>query len=376
MIRITSGILSCWKIALIIYKCLFLGQPQQYVQLRQQKGEDQNLEETEWIASHVEVSFQLMPQIVGNSILAIHLKEKLVILVKYAYGTRIKNQEMREPQSGNVTHQESCWEVLTTPWKLKRVAIQHKLKRAMIQWLLAFVMMTIAMVLMSVDNPRLQGENLQEDSHPEPNRPEQNLQGPNLLEHNPLEHSPQGPNLLEPNPQELNLQKLNLQGINRLRDSPLLKDLIPTRFCVTNVEVSSQQMVMIVNSLIDILRIKETTVIPVKRVSTTRGRNPQQKLQQSENVFLQLFYWVQWKIHSESNQVVNSKIFQKLLVLASWHVCVIQICAMPMMNISMNLWLYLRLQILPLQRKFYSNFSQVKICQCKKKYFNSLKKYF
>ena len=227
-------------------------------------------------------------------------------------------------------------------------------------------MMTIAMVLMSVDNPRLQGENLQEDSHPEPNRPEQNLQGPNLLEHNPLEHSPQGPNLLEPNPQELNLQKLNLQGINRLRDSPLLKDLIPTRFCVTNVEVSSQQMVMIVNSLIDILRIKETTVIPVKRVSTTRGRNPQQKLQQSENVFLQLFYWVQWKIHSESNQVVNSKIFQKLLVLVSWHVCVIQIYVMPMMNISMNLWLYLRLQILPLQRKFYSNFSQVKICQCKK----------
>ena len=165
-------------------------------------------------------------------------------------------------------------------------------------------MMTIAMVLMLVDNLRLQGENLQEDSRPELNRLEQNLQGPKHQEHNLLEHSPQGPNLQEPNllernPQELNLQELNLQGINRLRDNHLLKDLIPTGFCVTNVEVSSRQMAMIVNSLIDILRIKETTVIPVKPVSTTLGRNPQQKLRQSENVFLQLSYWVQWKIHSE-----------------------------------------------------------------------------
>merc|ERR1740129_2174078 len=216
------------------------------------------------------------------------------------------------------------------------------------------------MGLMSVDNLKLQGENLQEDRHPELNHPEQNLQGPKLLEHNHLEHSLLGPKLLEHsplerNPQELNLQELNLPGINRLRDNHLLKDLIPTGFCVTNVEVSSRQMAMIVNSLIDILRIKETTVILVKRVSTTRGRNLQQKLRQSENVFLQLFYWVQWKIHSESNQVVNSKIFQKLLVLASWHVCVIQICAMPMMNISMNLWLYLRLRILPLQRNLQEN---------------------
>merc|ERR1719162_2141915 len=215
----------------------------------------------------------------------------------------------------------------------------------MIQLLRVFVMMTIAMGLMSVDNLRLQGEN---------------LQGANPLEHNLLEHSPLGPNLLEPNPlerslQELNLRELNLPGINLLRDNRLLKDLIPTGFCVTNVEVSSRQMAMIVNSLIDILRIKETTVIPVKRVSTTRGRNPQQKLRQSENVFLQLFYWVQWKIHSESNEVVNFKIFQKLLVLASWHVYVIQICVMPTMNISMNLWLYLRLQILPLQRNLQEN---------------------
>lgn len=305
-----------------------------------------------------------MPQIVDNSILAIHLKKKLAILVKFVYGTHTENQETKGPQSENATHQESCWEASTTPWKLKRVAIQHKLKKAMIQWLRAFVTMTIAMVLMSVDNPRLQGENLQEDSHPELNRPEQNLQGPKLLEHKLLEHSPQGPNLLEHNPlernpQELNLQELNLPGINRLRDNHLLKDLIPTGFCVTNVEVSSRQMAMIVNSLIDILRIKEITVILVKHVSTTRGRNPQQKLRQSENVFLQLFYWVQWKIHSESNKVVNSKIFQKLLVLVSWHVYVIQICVMPMMNISMNLWHYLRLQILPLQRKFYQNFWQI-----------------
>ena len=241
-----------------------------------------------------------MPRIVDNSIPVIHLKEKLVILVKYAYGTHIRNQEMRGPQSENATHRESCWEASTTPWKLKLVAIQHKLKRAMIQWLHVFVMMTIAMVLMSVDNLRLQGENLQEDSRPELKRPEQNLQGPKHLEHNLLEHSLLEPNLLEHsplerNPQELNLQELNLPGINRLRDNHLLKDLIPTGFCVTNVEVSSRQMAMIVNSLIDILRIKETTVIPVKRVSTTRGRNPQQKLQQSENVFLQLSYWVQWK---------------------------------------------------------------------------------
>ena len=74
-----------------------------------------------------------MPQIVDNSILVIHLKEKLVILVKYAYGTHIRNQETKGPQSENATHQESCWEASTTPWKLKRVAIQHKLKRAMIQ---------------------------------------------------------------------------------------------------------------------------------------------------------------------------------------------------------------------------------------------------
>lgn len=173
----------------------------------------------------------------------------------------------------------------------------------MIQLLRVFVMMTIATGLMSVDNLRLQGENLQ-DSHPEPSHLEQNLQGPNPLEHNLLEHSHLGPNLLEHNPlerslQELNLQELNLPGINLLRGNLLLKDLTPTGFCVTNVEVSSRQMVMIVNSLIDILRIKETTVIPVKHVSTTRGRNPQQKLRQLENAFLQLFYWVQWKIHSE-----------------------------------------------------------------------------
>ena len=277
----------------LLKKCLFLGQPQQYVQPRQQKGEDQNQEETEWIASHAEVSFQLMPQIVDNSIPVIHLKEKLVILVKYAYGTHIRNQEMRGPQSGNATHQEFCWEASTTPWKLKRVAIQHKLKRAMIQWLRVFVTMTIAMVLMLVDNLRLQGENLQEDSLPELNRPEQNLQGPKHLEQNHLEHSPLGPKLLEPNPLERNLQEVNLQEINHLRDNHFLQDLIPTECYATNVEVFSRQMAMIVNSLIDILRIKETTVILVKHVYTIRGRNPQQKLLQSENVFLQLFYWVQ-----------------------------------------------------------------------------------
>jgi len=240
-----------------------------------------------------------MPQIVDNSIPVIHLRVKLATRVMFVCGTHIRNQEMKETQSENATHQESCWEASTTRWKLKRVAIQHKLKTEMIQLLHVFVTMTIAMGLMSVDNLRLQGENLPEDSHLEHNRLEQNLQGPNALE-----HSPQGPNLLEPNPlernpQELNLQELNLPGINRLRDNHLLKDLIPTGFCVTNVEVSSRQMAMIVNSLIDILRIKETTVIPVKRVSTTRGRNPQQKLRQLENAFLQLFYWVQWKIHSE-----------------------------------------------------------------------------
>ena len=159
--------------------------------------------------------------------------------------------------------------------------------------------MTIAMVLMLVDNQRLQGENLQEDSLPELNRPEQNLQGPKHLEQNHLEHSPLGPKLLEPNPLERNLQEVNLQEINHLRDNHFLQDLIPTECYATNVEVFSRQMAMIVNSLIDILRIKETTVIPVKPVSTTLGRNPQQKLRQSENVFLQLFYWVQWKIHSE-----------------------------------------------------------------------------
>ena len=91
---------------------IFLGQLQQYVQL--QKGEDQNQEETEWIASHVEVYFRLMPQIVDNSIPVIHLREKLATLVRFVCGTPIRNQEMKEPQSENATHQESCWEASTT----------------------------------------------------------------------------------------------------------------------------------------------------------------------------------------------------------------------------------------------------------------------
>ena len=146
-----------------------LDQLQPLLQQQPLREGDLNQEEIGSIVLHVAVFLPQMPQIVVLSMLVIHLKEKLVILVMFVCGIPIWNQQLQDQQLGNVIPQESFWEVLIIPWNHKLSVTQEGLRKGMILLLHVFVLMTIVMVLILEDKMRHQGGNHQG----------QNLQGNN-----------------------------------------------------------------------------------------------------------------------------------------------------------------------------------------------------
>ena len=143
-----------------------LDQLQPLLQQQPLREGDLNQEEIGSIVLHVVVFLPQMPQIVVLSMLVIHHKEKLVILVMFVCGIPIWNQQLQDQQLGNVIPQESFWEVLIIPWNHKLSVIQEGLRKGMILLLHVFVLMTIVMVLILEDKMRLQegnhqGQNLQ-----------------------------------------------------------------------------------------------------------------------------------------------------------------------------------------------------------------------